>query len=51
MDYDPMTSSEIELRANEIVITYHLPGMEPEYVMVEKKGRRGRVPLTYLDLL
>ncbi|KAI6204716.1 hypothetical protein M3Y94_00708600 [Aphelenchoides besseyi] len=49
MDYSPMSSTEIELRANEVVITYTYPGLEPDYVMVEKMGRRGRVPATYLE--
>jgi hypothetical protein len=30
---------------------YTFPGLEPDYVMVEKKGRRGRVPTTYLEEL
>ncbi|KAI6222303.1 hypothetical protein M3Y99_01514200 [Aphelenchoides fujianensis] len=49
MDYAPMSSTEIELRANEVVIIYDFPGLESDYVMVEKMGRKGKVPVTYLE--
>ncbi|CAD5229732.1 unnamed protein product [Bursaphelenchus okinawaensis] len=49
MDYAPLDNSEIELKANEVVIMYSLPGMDTDYVMVEKMGKRGKVPLTFLQ--
>ncbi|KAI6230635.1 Endophilin-B1 [Aphelenchoides fujianensis] len=49
MDYAPMSSTEIELRANEVVIIYDFPGLETDYVMVEKMGRKRKVPVTYLE--
>jgi hypothetical protein len=30
---------------------YTFAGLEPDYVMVEKQGRRGRVPTSYLETL
>lgn len=34
-----------------MLIVYRLPGLDPDFVMAEKMGARGRLPLSYLDIL
>ncbi|CAD6185389.1 unnamed protein product [Caenorhabditis auriculariae] len=51
LDYDAIMPNEISVKQNDILIVYRLPGMDPEYVMAEKNGVRGRIPITYLELI
>ncbi|CAJ0916246.1 unnamed protein product, partial [Mesorhabditis belari] len=51
MDYDAVLPSEITVKENDILIVYRLPGMDPEFVMAEKGGSRGKVPISYLEIL
>ena len=51
MDYDPVSPQELAVKANDILIVYRLPGLDPDFVMAEKGGRRGRIPLSYLEIL
>jgi hypothetical protein len=51
MDYEAVNPQEIAVKSNDILIVYRLPGLDPDYVMAEKGGRRGRIPLSYLEIL
>ncbi|CAJ0958265.1 unnamed protein product, partial [Mesorhabditis belari] len=53
MDYDAVLPNQdhylfVKLQ---ILIVYRLPGMDPEFVMAEKGGSRGKVPISYLEIL
>ncbi|XP_067868256.1 endophilin-B2-like isoform X1 [Heterodontus francisci] len=50
-DYDAADSSELELRADELITVYSLPGMDSDWLMGEKGNKKGKVPVTYLELL
>uniref|UniRef100_UPI00398E3652 endophilin-B2b isoform X2 n=1 Tax=Pristiophorus japonicus TaxID=55135 RepID=UPI00398E3652 len=50
-DYDPADSSELELLADELITVYSLPGMDSDWLMGEKGNKKGKVPVTYLELL
>ncbi|VDK49971.1 unnamed protein product [Anisakis simplex] len=50
-DYDAQTPQEVSAARNEIVIVYRLPGMDSDWVMAEKSGKRGRIPLSYLEII
>ncbi|CAI5454283.1 unnamed protein product [Caenorhabditis angaria] len=51
LDYDAVMPNEISVKQNDILIVYRLPGMDPEFVMAEKGGARGKIPVTYLELI
>uniref|UniRef100_A0A8R1IR57 SH3 domain-containing protein n=1 Tax=Caenorhabditis japonica TaxID=281687 RepID=A0A8R1IR57_CAEJA len=51
MDYDAVLPQEISVSQNDILIVYRLPGMDAEYVMAEKGGKRGKLPVSYIELL
>ncbi|CCQ25695.1 SH3 domain-containing GRB2-like protein B1 [Caenorhabditis elegans] len=51
MDYDAVLPQEISVTQNDILIVYRLPGMDAEYVMAEKGGKRGKLPVSYIELL
>ncbi|XP_064616184.1 endophilin-B1-like isoform X2 [Liolophura sinensis] len=50
-DYDAADSSELSLLADEYIIVYTQPGLNPDWMMAERKEQRGKVPVTYLELL
>uniref|UniRef100_UPI00358E85E3 endophilin-B1-like n=1 Tax=Myxine glutinosa TaxID=7769 RepID=UPI00358E85E3 len=50
-DYDAADVSELSLLADEVIMVYSLPGMDYDWLMAEKAGQRGKVPVTYLELL
>ncbi|VDO68644.1 unnamed protein product, partial [Heligmosomoides polygyrus] len=50
LDYDAVLPQELSVRQNDILIVYRLPGLDPDYVMAEKGGVRGRVPISFLEL-
>ncbi|XP_072344882.1 endophilin-B2-like isoform X1 [Scyliorhinus torazame] len=50
-DYDAADSSELELLADELITVYSLPGMDSDWLMGEKGNKKGKVPVTYLELL
>ncbi|XP_041049856.1 endophilin-B2a isoform X6 [Carcharodon carcharias] len=50
-DYDAADSSELELFADELITVYSLPGMDSDWLMGEKGNKKGKVPVTYLELL
>uniref|UniRef100_A0A7E4UL90 SH3 domain-containing protein n=1 Tax=Panagrellus redivivus TaxID=6233 RepID=A0A7E4UL90_PANRE len=51
MDYEAVSPQELTVRMNDVLIVYRLPGLDTDFVMAEKGGRRGRVPLSYLEIL
>jgi hypothetical protein len=38
------------MRGVQQVTVYHVPGLDADYIMAEKAGRRGRVPISYVDM-
>ncbi|XP_060697548.1 endophilin-B2b isoform X1 [Hemiscyllium ocellatum] len=50
-DYDAADSSELQLLADELITVYSLPGMDSDWLMGEKGTKKGKVPVTYLELL
>ncbi|XP_043913894.1 endophilin-B2 isoform X8 [Protopterus annectens] len=50
-DYDAADSSELSLLADELITVYSLPGMDPDWLIAEKGNQKGKVPVTYLELL
>ncbi|XP_077571331.1 endophilin-B2-like isoform X1 [Stigmatopora nigra] len=50
-DYDPSDSSELFLLADEIITVYTVPGMDSDWLVGEKGDQKGKVPVTYLELL
>ncbi|XP_061657206.1 endophilin-B2b isoform X2 [Syngnathoides biaculeatus] len=50
-DYDAHDSSELSLLADEIITVYTVPGMDPDWLVGERGNEKGKVPVTYLELL
>ncbi|KAG9483188.1 endophilin-B1 [Eleutherodactylus coqui] len=50
-DYDAANSSELSLLADEIITIYSIPGMDSDWLMGERGNQKGKVPITYLELL
>ncbi|XP_043843608.1 endophilin-B2 isoform X1 [Dromiciops gliroides] len=50
-DYEAGDSSELALLADELITVYSLPGMDPDWLIGERGNRKGKVPVTYLELL
>ncbi|XP_077456915.1 endophilin-B2-like isoform X4 [Stigmatopora argus] len=50
-DYDASDSSELFLLADEIITVYTVPGMDSDWLVGEKGDQKGKVPVTYLELL
>ncbi|XP_043376481.1 endophilin-B1 isoform X5 [Dermochelys coriacea] len=50
-DYDAANSSELSLLADEVIIVYSVPGMDSDWLMGERGNQKGKVPITYLELL
>ncbi|XP_051924266.1 endophilin-B2a isoform X6 [Hippocampus zosterae] len=50
-DYDAVDSSELSLIADEIITVYTIPGMDCDWLVGEKGDQKGKVPITYLELL
>ncbi|ESO85878.1 hypothetical protein LOTGIDRAFT_130216 [Lottia gigantea] len=50
-DYEAANASELSLLADELIMVYTVAGMDPDWLMAEKKNSRGKVPLTYLEVL
>ncbi|XP_051964028.1 endophilin-B2a isoform X2 [Xyrauchen texanus] len=50
-DYDAADSSELSLRADELITVYTVPGMDSDWLIGEKGNQKGKVPVTYLELL
>uniref|UniRef100_A0A8D0H7P9 Endophilin-B2 n=1 Tax=Sphenodon punctatus TaxID=8508 RepID=A0A8D0H7P9_SPHPU len=50
-DYEAAESSELALLADEMITVYSLPGMDPDWLIGERGNQKGKVPVTYLELL
>ncbi|XP_077334664.1 endophilin-B2 isoform X5 [Lithobates pipiens] len=50
-DYEAADSSELALKADELITVYSLPGMDPDWLIGERGNKKGKVPVTYLELL
>uniref|UniRef100_H3C8T5 SH3 domain containing GRB2 like, endophilin B2 n=1 Tax=Tetraodon nigroviridis TaxID=99883 RepID=H3C8T5_TETNG len=50
-DYDAHDASELSLLADELITVYTVPGMDPDWLVGERGNDKGKVPVTYLELL
>ncbi|XP_030061443.1 endophilin-B1 isoform X2 [Microcaecilia unicolor] len=50
-DYDAANSSELSLLADEVITVYSVLGMDSDWLMGERGTQKGKVPITYLELL
>ncbi|XP_023253688.1 endophilin-B2-like isoform X2 [Seriola lalandi dorsalis] len=50
-DYDAHDVSELSLLADELITVYTVPGMDPDWLVGERGNEKGKVPVTYLELL
>ncbi|XP_006831049.1 PREDICTED: endophilin-B1 isoform X2 [Chrysochloris asiatica] len=50
-DYDAANSSELSLLADEVITVFSVIGMDSDWLMGERGNQKGRVPITYLELL
>nr|XP_033475595.1 endophilin-B2-like [Epinephelus lanceolatus] len=50
-DYDAADSSELSLLADEVITVYTVPGMDSDWLIGERGNQKGKVPVTYLELL
>ncbi|CAK6976677.1 endophilin-B2-like, partial [Scomber scombrus] len=50
-DYDAHDASELSLLADELISVYTIPGMDPDWLVGERGNEKGKVPVTYLELL
>nr|XP_020650616.1 endophilin-B2 isoform X3 [Pogona vitticeps] len=50
-DYEAADSTELSLLSDEMITVYSLPGMDPDWLMGERGNQKGKVPVTYLELL
>ncbi|KAI5608940.1 SH3-domain GRB2-like endophilin B1, partial [Silurus asotus] len=50
-DYDAACSSELSLLADEVITVSSKPGMDSDWLMGERGHQKGKVPITYLELL
>ncbi|KAG7235554.1 hypothetical protein INR49_002601 [Caranx melampygus] len=50
-DYDAHDASELSLLADELITVYTVPGMDPDWLIGERGNEKGKVPVTYLELL
>ncbi|KAI5223570.1 Endophilin-B1 [Manis pentadactyla] len=50
-DYDAANTSELSLLADEVITVFSVIGMDSNWLMGERGNQKGRVPITYLELL
>ncbi|KAJ8357154.1 hypothetical protein SKAU_G00199480 [Synaphobranchus kaupii] len=50
-DYDAAGGGELSLVADEIIVVSNAPGMDSDWLMVERGNHKGKVPITHLELL
>ncbi|XP_026866085.1 endophilin-B2b isoform X11 [Electrophorus electricus] len=50
-DYEAADVSELSLLADELITVYTVPGMDPDWLIGERGNQKGKVPVTYLELL
>uniref|UniRef100_A0A3P9P181 Endophilin-B1 n=1 Tax=Poecilia reticulata TaxID=8081 RepID=A0A3P9P181_POERE len=50
-DYDAASSNELSLLADEVITVSSVQGMDSDWLMGERGNQKGKVPITYLELL
>ncbi|XP_051021954.1 endophilin-B1 isoform X2 [Acomys russatus] len=50
-DYDAANSTELSLLADEVITVFSVIGMDSDWLMGERGNQKGKVPITYLELL
>ncbi|XP_067662196.1 endophilin-B1-like isoform X2 [Haliotis asinina] len=50
-DYDAADSTELSLLADELIMVYKVAGLDDDWLMAERGSQRGKVPVTYLEVL
>uniref|UniRef100_A0A8C1H0T5 Endophilin-B1 n=1 Tax=Cyprinus carpio carpio TaxID=630221 RepID=A0A8C1H0T5_CYPCA len=50
-DYDAASSSELSLLADEVITVSSVPDMDTDWLMGQRGNQKGKVPITYLELL
>ncbi|XP_017355355.1 endophilin-B1 isoform X2 [Cebus imitator] len=50
-DYDAANSTELSLLADEVITVFSVVGMDSDWLMGERGNQKGKVPITYLELL
>ncbi|XP_027624560.1 endophilin-B1 isoform X2 [Tupaia chinensis] len=50
-DYDAANSTELSLLADEVITVFSVVGMDSDWLMGERGSQKGKVPITYLELL
>ncbi|CAO2600329.1 Sh3glb1 [Lemmus lemmus] len=50
-DYDAANSTELSLLADEVITVFSVAGMDSDWLMGERGNQKGKVPITYLELL
>ncbi|XP_062843507.1 endophilin-B1b isoform X2 [Trichomycterus rosablanca] len=50
-DYDAAGSTELSLLADEVITVSSEPGLDSDWLMGERGHQKGKVPITYLELL
>ncbi|XP_056600312.1 endophilin-B1b isoform X1 [Triplophysa dalaica] len=50
-DYDADSSSELSLLADEMITVTSVPGMDSDWLLGQRGNQKGKVPITYLELL
>nr|XP_009296539.1 SH3-domain GRB2-like endophilin B1 isoform X4 [Danio rerio] len=50
-DYDAASSTELSLLADEVITVSSVPGMDSDWLMGQRGNQKGKVPITYLELL
>ncbi|XP_012880157.1 PREDICTED: endophilin-B1 isoform X2 [Dipodomys ordii] len=50
-DYDAANSTELSLLADEVITVFSIFGMDSDWLMGERGNQKGKVPITYLELL
>ncbi|XP_012926371.1 endophilin-B1 isoform X2 [Heterocephalus glaber] len=50
-DYDAANSTELSLLADEVISVFSVVGMDSDWLMGERGNQKGKVPITYLELL
>lgn len=47
----PWRRHDLPLPSSQLITVYSLPGMDPDWLIGERGNRKGKVPVTYLELL
>ena len=47
----PFPGHKFPLCSLQLITVYSLPGMDPDWLIGERGNKKGKVPVTYLELL